>query len=372
MAAPPEAPPMLLVPAGRVRQQILNILGRWGMPEDLAATTADAMVETDLMGVDSHGISMLTMYEGMQRAGQVDLRARPRLLRDLPSLALVEGGANLGHPVAVMAMRLACDKARDSGIGAVGVRNSHHFGAAGYYARLAAAQGLVALITSSARTVLMVPTRGTVPLLGSNPIAFAAPLAGGAPFVLDMATSTVAANKVKVYELHNKPVPAGWVADEQGTPVTDAAEAMDVIFRRRGGGITPLGGAEVTGGHKGYGLGLMVQILSATLTGAAFAPLRAGARDAAEPDDIGHFFLAIDPRALRPDGGFEEDLAAMAATLRGSTPADSARPVLLPGDPEEAEHARRAQEGIPIPAALDRQLRAICNRCGAGYLLRET
>jgi hypothetical protein len=155
------------------------------------------------------------------------------------------------------------------------VRNSHHFGAAGYYARLAAAQGLVALITSSACTVLMVPTRGTVPLLGSNPIAFAAPMAGGAPFVLDMATSTVATNKVKVYELNNKPVPAGWVADEQGAPVTDAAEAMDVIFRRPGGGITPLGGAEVTGGHKGYGLGLMVQVLSATLTGAAFAPLRA-------------------------------------------------------------------------------------------------
>ncbi|MCG7364183.1 Ldh family oxidoreductase [Roseomonas sp. ACRSG] len=363
---------MLLVPAGRVRQQIFDILGRWGMPEDLAATTADAMVETDLMGVDSHGISMLTMYEGMQRAGQVDLRARPRVLRDLPSLALVEGGANLGHPVAVMAMRLACDKARDSGIGAVGVRNSHHFGAAGYYARLAAAQGLVALITSSARTMLMVPTRGTVPMLGSNPIAFAAPVAGGAPFVLDMATSTVAANKVKVYELNNKPVPAGWVADEQGTPVTDAAEAMDVIFRRPGGGITPLGGTEVTGGHKGYGLGLMVQILSATLTGAAFAPLRASARDAAEPDNIGHFFLALDPRALRPNGGFEEDLAAMAAALRGSTPADPGRPVLLPGDPEEAEHARRAEEGIPIPAALDRQLRAICDRCGTEYLLRET
>ncbi len=266
MAGLPDAP--LMVDAGHVRQQILEVLHRWDMPEDLAATTAEAMVETDLMGVDSHGISMLTMYEAMQRAGQVDLQARPRVLLDLPALALVDGGANLGHPVAVMAMQLACDKARAGGIGAVGVRNSHHFGAAGYYARLAAAQGLVALITSSARTVLMVPTRGTVPLLGSNPIAFAAPVAGGAPFVLDMATSTVAANKVKVYELNGKPLPPGWVADEQGAPVTDAAAAMDIIFRRPGGGITPLGGAEATGGHKGYGLGLMVQVLSATLTGA--------------------------------------------------------------------------------------------------------
>ncbi|KAA2212012.1 Ldh family oxidoreductase [Teichococcus oryzae] len=372
MAAASDLPGTQLATAEAVRQQILDILGRWGMPDDLAGTTARAMVETDLMGIDSHGISMLTMYERMQREGRVDLRARPRLLRDLPSLALLDAGGNLGHPVAVMAMQLACDKALAGGIGAVGVRNSHHFGAAGYYARLAAERGLVALITSSARTVLMVPTRGTVPLLGSNPIAFAAPLADGPPFVLDMATTTVAANKVKVYELNGRPVPAGWVADEHGAPVTDPAEAMDVIFNRPGGGITPLGGAEATGGHKGYGLGLMVQILSATLTGAAFAPLRAGARPPAEPDDIGHFFLALDPLALRPEGGFEEDLAAMAAMLRDSTPADPTRPVLLPGDPEEAERARRAREGIPIPAALARQLREICARCGADYRLQET
>jgi LDH2 family malate/lactate/ureidoglycolate dehydrogenase len=370
MADPSEAPGVLRVAADSVRRQILGILQRWGMPMDLADTTAEAMAETDLMGVDSHGISMLTMYEGLQQRGQVDLQARPRLVRDLPSLALVDGGSNLGHPVAVVAMQLACDKAEAGGIGAVGVRNSHHFGAAGYYARLAASRGLVALITSSARTMLMVPTRGTVPLLGSNPIAFAAPMAGGPPFVLDMATTTVAANKVKVYELNGKPVPPGWVTDERGATVTDPVEAMDVIFRRAGGGITPLGGAEATGGHKGYGLGLMVQILSATLTGAAFPPLRSGTRGAAEPDDIGHFFLALDPRALRPEGGFEDELAAMAASLRGSAPADPSRPVLVPGDPEEAERTRRARDGIPVPAALDRQLREICTRCGADYLLR--
>jgi len=127
--------------AERIRAQILAILGAWGMAEDLAATTAEAMVETDLMGVDSHGISMLMMYEGQRRAGQLDLHARPRVVRDLPSLALMDGGANLGHPVAAAAMMLAADKALAAGIGAVGVVNSHHFGAAGHYARLAAARG---------------------------------------------------------------------------------------------------------------------------------------------------------------------------------------------------------------------------------------
>jgi LDH2 family malate/lactate/ureidoglycolate dehydrogenase len=268
-------------------------------------------------------------------------------------------------------MGLAADKALATGIGAVGARNSHHFGAAGHYARLAAARGVVALITSSARTVLMVPTRGTLPLLGSNPIAFAAPARRNKPFVLDMATTTVAANKVKVHELNGKPVPEGWVVDERGAPVTDAAVAMDVIFRRPGGGLTPLGGAEATGGHKGYGLAIMVQILSATLTGAAFAPIRGRMRQAGDPDDIGHFFLALDPRAFRPEGGFEDDLDAMVEALRAAPPADPGRPVLVPGDPEEAERERRQREGIPIPPALDRHIRDICGRCGAAYVLQD-
>jgi LDH2 family malate/lactate/ureidoglycolate dehydrogenase len=219
--------------AERIRAQILAILGAWGMAEDLAATTAEAMVETDLMGVDSHGISMLMMYEGQRRAGQLDLHARPRVLRDLPSLALMDGGANLGHPVAAAAMMLATDKALAAGIGAVGVVNSHHFGAAGHYARLAAARGVVALIASSARTVLMVPTRGAMPMLGSNPLAFAAPMPGAPPVVLDIATTTVAANKVKVYELNGKPIPEGWVVDGAGHAITDSTAAMAQIFRER-------------------------------------------------------------------------------------------------------------------------------------------
>ncbi|WPB86026.1 Ldh family oxidoreductase [Sediminicoccus rosea] len=361
--------PVLQVEAARIRAQILAVLRAWGMDGALAEVTAEAMVETDLMGVDSHGISMLTMYDAQRRAGQLDLRAQPRLVRDLPSLALMDGGANLGHPVAAAAMMLAADKALAAGIGAVGVFNSHHFGAAGHYARLAAARGVVALITSSARTVLMVPARGALPMLGSNPIAFAAPLRGAPPVVLDIATTTVAANKVKVYELNGKAIPQGWVVDAAGRAVTDSAAAMAQIFRAPGGGITPLGGAEQTGGHKGYGLGLMVQILSATLTGAAFSPLRNRSQKADEPDNIGHFFLALDPSALRPEGGYEEEIAALVDMLRATPPADPALPVLVPGDPEMRERERRQREGVPIPAALDRQIREICEGCGAPYLL---
>ena len=153
--------------------------------------------------------------------------------------------------------------------------------------------------------------------------------------------------------------------------VTDSAEAMEVIFRRPGGGVTPLGGAEVTGGHKGYGLGVMVQVLSATLTGAAFGPIRDRARAPGQPDDVGHFFLAIDPRAFRPAGGFQDDMDAMLDVLRASPAADPARPVLVPGDPEAAERAKRLEVGIPVPPTLDQHVRDICARSGASYVLSD-
>ncbi|WP_426959874.1 Ldh family oxidoreductase [Muricoccus radiodurans] len=357
--------------ADRVRRQILGVLGAWGMPSDLAETTAEAMVETDLMGIDSHGLSMLMMYEGMRRAGQLDLSARPKVELDAAATALVDGGANLGHPVAVFAMRLAVEKAKAAGIGAVGVRNSHHFGAAGHYARMASSAGVIGFITSSARTVLMVPTRGVMPLLGANPIAFAAPALRHRPFVLDISTTTVAANKVKVYDLNNKPIPGGWVVDAAGEPVTDSARAMEIIFKEPGGGVTPLGGTEVTGGHKGYGLGVMVQILSATLTGAAFGPIRNRTQRPDEPDNVGHFFLAIDPKAFRPAGGFSEELDAMIDVLRETPASDAAKPVLVAGDPEAAERARRLEAGIPVPPALEGHIRDICGRCGARYELSD-
>ena len=206
----------------------------------------------------------------------------------------------LGHPVGVMAMTLAVDKALAHGMGGVGVFNSHHFGAAGVYARLAADRGVLGMVASSARSVVMVPTRGAAPVLGTNPLAFSAPARRNRPFVLDMATTTVAANKVKVYDLNRKPLPEGWVVDERGRPVTDAALAMDYLFKRPEGGLTPLGGAPEMGSHKGYGLAMMAKILGATLTGGSFSPLRN--RDGTrpdEPDNIGHFFLAIDPKAFR-------------------------------------------------------------------------
>jgi LDH2 family malate/lactate/ureidoglycolate dehydrogenase len=359
----------LIVPFERIREQIVAVLTAWGMPPDLVSTTAGVMTDTDLAGIDSHGISMLTQYDEMRSKGIINFQARPEVIRENPATALIDAGAGLGHPAAVMGMNLAIQKARNLGVGLVSVFNSHHFGAAGYYAVLAAKEVLLGFVTSSTRTVAVVPTRASIPVLGTNPIAFAAPGRRNRPFVLDMSTSTVAANKVKVYDLNNQALPPGWVLNEKGEPVQDAALAMDYIFRRNVGGLTPLGGTPEMGSHKGYGLSVMVQILSATLAGASFSAMHQRTRKPQEPDNIGHFLMAIDPQAFRPAGAFEDDLDALIDELHGIAPSDPAMPVLVAGDPEASAREERLQDGIPVPPALAEKIRLICRRCGARFLL---
>lgn len=349
-----------------VRAQITSILLAWGSPPGLAETTAEVMTETDLMGVDSHGISMLMGYEELLKAGQLRIAGQPKVARDFGATALVDGGDALGHPPAVMAMRMSVEKARVFGIGAVGVVNSHHFGAAGYYVRMAAAAGFIGMVYSSTRGISMVPPRGSEPVLGTNPLAFAAPNGEGAPVVFDMATTTVAANKVKVYHLNEKNVPPGWVVDGAGNPVTDHAAANDYVFKRREGGLTPLGGEE---GHKGYGLALMVHILAGTLVGASFSPIRNRTQKPDEPNNIGHLMLALDPRAFRDLEGYTADMEGVVEVLRSTPAANPAEPVLIPGDPEDASRAERLTAGIPIPASLERHVRGIAERAGVPFVL---
>ncbi|NKZ01469.1 Ldh family oxidoreductase [Nocardiopsis dassonvillei subsp. albirubida] len=335
------------------------------MPDDLVETTSAVMVHTDLSGVDSHGISMLMAYEKLRAAGHVKLDARPRVERENAAMALVDAGGGLGHPAAVMAMNLAADKARTAGVGVVSVHNSHHFGAAGHYAALAAEAGLIGLVTTSAKIVNVVPTGGAVPRLTTNPIAFAAPARHNPPFLLDMSTSTVASNKVKVYDLRDQLMPPGWVVDERGGEVTDPAEAMSYIHQRVEGGLTPLGGQTATGGHKGYGLAVMVQILSAALSGADLA----ATRPSGEPEDVGHFFLALDPGFLRPDGGYLDAADELLDTLRATPPTDPDKPVMVAGDPERRSREHRGHRGIPLPETLLRKIASICDRAGAPFLL---
>ena len=260
-------------PLEQLQEQATRVLTAWGMSPGLAEVTAGLMCQADLLGVDSHGISMLPTYEVKLQEGRLNIGAVPEVVKRFGATALVDGKAGLGHPAGELGMRTAMEMARTHGVGVAVVSNSHHFGAAGVYARLALEQGMLGLVGSSATHPILVPTGARQPALGTNPIAFAAPGAGSDAFVLDMATTTVAANKVKVYDYYGKTLPQGWVVNADGESVTDSAEAMDWIFRKPLGGLTPLGGTPEMSSHKGYGLAMMIQILSGTLAGAAFAGL---------------------------------------------------------------------------------------------------
>jgi LDH2 family malate/lactate/ureidoglycolate dehydrogenase len=312
---------------------------------------------------------MLPSYDQEFRRGRLNMRPVFKTVRDGAAMALIDADASLGHPVSVHAMNLACDKARETGVAVVSVVNSHHFGAAGCYSRLAADRGLIGMVTASTRGVTLVPTFAAEPVMGTNPLAFAAPANRNAPFELDMATTTVAAGKVKVYKLNHRALPSGWVVDGGGQPVTEAEDAFRYVFERPEGGITPLGGARAVGGHKGYGLAVMVHILGGALAGASFSPIRNRTQRPSDPHNIGHFFMAIDPRAFRPEGEFQEDLDQVIDVLHGAKRADPAQPVLVAGDPEMATRSERLEQGVPIPADLMEQLRAVAASARVPFVL---
>jgi len=357
------------VPASRIRLQLESVLRAWGMSEAHAGTTAEMMLETDLRGVDSHGISMLPTYDREFRSGRLNMHPTFKTLRDGPAMALIDADASLGHPVSVHAMNLAVDKCRATGVAVVSVVNSHHFGAAGCYAKIAADRGVIGMVTSSTRGVTMVPTFGAEPIMGTNPLAFAAPARRNPSFLLDMATTTVAAGKVKVYKLNHKPLPQGWTVDANGQTVTDPEEAFRYVFERPEGGITPLGGAREVGRHKGYGLAVMVHVLGGVLAGASFSPIRRRTQGPSDPHNIGHFFMAIDPRAFRVDGAFEEDLDQVIDILHDAKRADPDQPVLVAGDPELLTRRERLEGGVPVPDDLMAQLREVAAAARVPFVL---
>ena len=359
----PTQPGAISPPADLLERQLAAILAAWGMPAEHVAIAAGKMVASDLRGIDSHGVAMMPLYDSFRRSDRINVTPDIRIVADTPATALIDADGALGHIPAERAMRLAIDKAKTVGMGSVAVRDSNHFGAAGLYALMAAEAGLIGLATTSTWLPTIVPTFGAEAMFGTNPIAFAAPAGRNPPFVLDMATSTVAGGKVKLAILHKKPIPEGWAVDANGQPVTDPVQANDHRA------FTPLGGNRLMGSHKGYGLAAMVEILSTMLPGAIYAATRAARRPDATRWDIGHFFMALDPAAFRAGDEFGDDVDDMIDALRAARPADAGQPVLVAGDPEQAAIAERTAGGIPMPADLVAQVRTLCDGCGAPFLL---
>jgi len=346
------------------RRQLELILLAWGMPQATAASTAEIMSWADLHGVDTHGISMIPSYDERRRLGKIDMKAAPTVVRQTPVSALVDGGGGLGHANARRGMEIAIEKAKTSGIGIAAVRNSAHFGACGFYALMAVEAGLIGMVTTSASGIQVAPTQGAQARYGTDPIAFAAPGEPGAPFLLDMATTTVAAGKIRNKANENLPTPVGWLVKSDGSPSTDPREVS------KGGYMTPLGGTPEGSSHKGYGLAAMVNILSAALSGAT---LPTDPMHTKKPGtmDIGHFLLALDPGLFRDAADFKADVATFCQALRATKPADPARPVLVAGDPERRTAAQRRQTGIPVGPNLLAKVRDIAEASGAQWIMER-
>ena len=243
------------------------------------------------------------------------MRAKPTVAKETPVSALVDGGGGLGHANARRAMELAIEKAKTVGIGVAVVRNSAHFGACGFYALMAVEAGLIGMVATSASGIQVAPTHGAQAKLGTDPIAFGAPGKPGEPFLLDMATTTVAAGKIRNKANENLPTPAGWLVTSEGKPSTDPREVS------KGGFMTPLGGTPEGSSHKGYGLSAMVNILSSALSGATMVT---DPQHTKKPGtmDIGHFLLAMDPGMFRDADDFRADVASFCDSLRATKPAD--------------------------------------------------
>lgn len=348
-----------------IQAQIASVLTAWGMPADQVATTAELMVEADARGIDSHGIGMLPQYHDRRNEGKIIVPGDIRIVKDLPAMTFIDAGHALGHVPAKMAMQSAIDKAKDMGVAIGVVRESNHFGAAGVYSTMALEQGMIGICMTGTSQRSIVPPRAREPMYSTNPIAMAAPAARNPAFNLDMATSTVAVGKLNIYRRAGKPMPVGWALKEDGSPQTDAEAAFYATPKR----MTPLGGTQDGGAHKGYGLAMMVDILCSVLTGSNFGGHELSTGKPGKFTNIGSFFLAIDPVFFRGEpGAFEADMDALIDQMHGITPMDPAQPVLVPGEPEETARAERLANGVPMTDTLYGEVKRVAEESGVPFI----
>src|SRR5215475_12556917 len=350
----------IIVKHERLADFIASVLEAMKMSPKNARLSADFMVRTDLRGVDSHGIGMLPKYVEWTDLGFIDPAAEPTLVRDDLATGLVDGQKGLGHPASVMAMELAIAKAATFGMGIVAVRNSNHFGACANYSMMALERGMIGLAFTNSPFVAMAPTFGRKPMMGTNPISVAAPSGSREPYVLDMATTTtVAVGKLSIAVRWGKPIPEGWGLDEQAHPTSDPKKVLASRL------LSPLGGSRELGGHKGYGLGVLVDILSGVLSGAVYGDVldRKGLRGQ-KLTNTGHCFAAIDIKRFRPLEEFTADMDDMLGALQDTPTAEGHERVLTAGQPEAETERHRRVTGIPIAPVLAQQCNEIASSLG--------
>ena len=329
-----------------------------GVPEEHAYMTADVLLTSDLRGIESHGFARFPDFYVMRaKNGQLNTDPRIQVEQETASAATLDGDGGLGFVSSTIGMNLAIDKARSTGVGMVSVHNSTHHGPASPYALMAIPHGMIGIsMTTGGNGV--VPPGGSKRVYGLNAMSVAAPMRPPeAPWCLDMATSVVAAGKFEIARRRGKPVPEGWAIDSEGEPVTDPRQYYNP---QRGGGILPLGSYIETGAWKGFGLGIMVDVLTGVLS---------GGHSSAELPQRGanHFFGALRIDAFTTIESFYDQMASMKETLRAAPRLPEAPPLSFAGEPEAAFEADCRKNGIPYHPSIIESLRKMCVDIGIEY-----
>ncbi|MHA2142376.1 MAG: Ldh family oxidoreductase, partial [Candidatus Thorarchaeota archaeon] len=275
---------------------VKRVMVKCGVPEEGAHHVADNLVVSNLRGIDSHGVGRVKRYVGGIKDGYIIPDITPEIVRENSVLANVDARNGVGQPAAAFAMSLTIKKAKKEGLGLVTVFNSNHYGFAGYYAMKALEHDLIGISLTNSEP-LVVPTFAKDAILGTNPISIAVPGSKNRPWVMDLATSVVPRGKLEVYDRLGEKTPLGWATDERGISTDDPATVLNNVLHGYGGGILPLGGeGELHGGHKGYGLSMMVDVLSGVLSGSNFGQDVVFRKEGeVNHPRVGHFFMALDP-----------------------------------------------------------------------------
>jgi L-2-hydroxycarboxylate dehydrogenase (NAD+) len=329
-----------------------------GVPEKDAKICADVLITADKRGIDSHGIGRLKpIYYDRIKDGIQNPVTNFEIVREGPTTAVVDGHDGMGHVIGRRSMQMAIDKAKKYGMGMVAVRNSTHYGIAGYYALMAVKEGMIGITGTNARPSIA-PTFGVENMLGTNPLTFGMPTDEAFPFVIDCATSITQRGKIEVYDRANKTIPEGWVIDENGKTRTDTHEILKDLVKGKAA-LTPLGGiGEETAGYKGYGYATVVELLSAALSQGNFMKGLLGfdESDKKVPYHLGHFFIAINISEFVELDKFKKTAGDILRALRNSKKAPGCDRIYTAGEKEYLAYQYRKDKGAPVNAVLQKNM----------------
>jgi LDH2 family malate/lactate/ureidoglycolate dehydrogenase len=334
-----------------LKDYIERVLQNVGLSEEDSSTVSSSLIGANLRGVDSHGVTRLSIYVKRLKLGAINAKPNIRIVEESDATLLIDGDNGMGQVVGKKAIELGIEKARKNGAVYIGVKRSNHFGTGAYFVHQGVQADLITFALSNAPST-MAPWGGIKPYIGTNPYAFGIPAGKHEPIILDMATSVVARGKIITAAQEGKSIPEGWAIDQNGVPTTDAQAALD-------GSVLPFGGP------KGYALSLMIDIMSGVLTGAGFGPhINNIYGDYDKNQNVGHFFQLIDPSRFMPVDHFKTRVDQMIDEIKSSPNATGVNEIFLPGEIERGIENKRLVEGITLSQEVYEDIKQVGAECG--------